>query len=483
MSDLDIDLAAVKTQFQARINALNGASTLDQVLDSAVSSKQAVKYKVALDRANLKTELQRIANGVGAGTAIEDLVAIVSSTSGDNDSIPIGTIQKFGFAGDKFTDNNNYEWLLFGLLHSKTGYEKALKNPGTRAYGRQVYTAQANTAGRVTKAAEDGLGNIVIASGSFTHVIVSHDFGETLVAVPHNLPNRAVTVEYVGGHFVVACNNSDGIRTSYSADGGGSFSSATLARGLSAGIADTVRSSCSGTAAMFVVSNDPNALVKTSGTANSSITLPSAVNGGSYIPIVQFFNGAFYVAGKNVGVYYKTTNNGGAFSSNAKPIGSLIQEQGSVALGKFFWLGQSGSERYYKFTTDFVTWTNLLDVLPSYLVALLTRGAFNSTPITIFPVAGGLIINTYVGNFFTNDMVNYSLIHFSRSSTELAGSGAEYYCFSNLVLGGVNLNDGFATPLNSSVLKVNYSEPDYVGAHRDGLAVFEAGVVDYVRIK
>jgi len=477
-----IDLTVLKTQLQARINALSNASTFDQVIDVAIATKKAVSAGVNVDRTIVDTQLQRVTNALGAGSAIEDLIVIAASSEGDGDSIPIGSIQKFGFAGDKFTDNNNYEWLAVGLLHSKTGYEKALANLGTRAYGRQVYTAQASTAGSVTKAADDGLGNVVIASGSLTHVLVSHDFGETFEPVLHNLPNRAMTVEYVGGHFVLACNNSDGIRTSYSSDGGDTFSAASVARGLSAGITDTVRSSCSGTAAMFVVNNDVNAVVKTSGTANSAISLPAAVNGSSYTPLVQFFSGAFYVAGKNVSIYYKTTNNGSTFSTHAKPIGPIIQEQLCVALGRFFWMGTSGADRYYKYTTDFVTWHDLLDLLPEFLIKNATF--FNTGyAIHIYEVTGGLVLCTHVGNYFTPNLVDFYLVHYSRSPSELAGGGAQYVLFRNLVMAGKGLNDSSPAVLSSSVLNVNYSVPDYVGVHRDGVAGIVDGQVDYVRIK
>ncbi len=476
------DLSVLKTQLQARINALTNASTFDQVIDVAIATKKAVSAGVYVDRTIVDAQVQRITNALGAGSAIEDLIVIAASAEGDGDSIPIGAIQKFGFAGEKFTDNNNYEWLALGLLHSKTGYEKALNNPGTCAYGQQVYTAQASTAGSVTKAADDGLGNIVIASASLTHVIVSHDFGTTFVAVPHNLPNRAMTVEYVGGHFVLASNDATGIRTSYSADGGTTFSDAALARGLSAGIPDTVRSSCSGTNAMFVVNNDVNAVVKTSGTANTAVTLPAAINGSSYTPIIQFFSGAFYVAGKNTSSYYKTTNNGSSFSSHLKPIGSLVEEQVCVALGKFFWMGQSGSDRYYKYTSDFVTWNNLIDVLPEYLVK---NSLFYSsgTKLTVYAVEGGLVINTHTGNYFTANLIDFKLIHYSRSAVELAGVDAMYVPFKNLVMAGKGIFDANTSPLSSAVLKVNYSTPDYVGVHRHGVANITNDQIDYVRIK
>lgn len=476
------DLTVLKTQLQARINALTNASTFDQVIDVAIATKKAVSAGVYVDRTIVDAQVQRITNALGAGSAIEDLIVIAASAEGDGDSIPIGAIQKFGFAGEKFTDNNNHEWLALGLLHSKTGYEKALANPGTCAYGQQVYTAQASTAGSVTKAADDGLGNIVIASGSLTHVIVSHDFGENFVAVPHNLPNRAMTVEYVGGHFVLASNDTTAIRTSYSADGGANFSSASVARGLSTGVTDTVRSSSSGTAAMFVVSNDPSAVVKTSGTANTAISLPAAINGTSYNPLVQFFNGAFYVAGKNVTGYYKTTNNGTSFSNHNKPIGPVIEEQLCVALGRFFWMGQSGSQRYYKYTSDFVTWHDLLDLLPEYLVKnLQTVGS--STQVTIYAVTGGLVINTYLGNYFTTNLIDFKLIHFSRSAAELSGSGANYILFKNMVMSGKANNDLSASTFSTSILKVNYSTPDYVGVHRNGVSSVTNDELSYVRIK
>lgn len=477
-----IDLTVLKTQLQARINGLSNASTFDQVIDVAIATKKAVSAGVNVDRSIVDTQLQRVTDALGAGSAIEDLIVIAASSEGDGDSIPIGAIQKFGFAGDKFTDNNKYEWLVYGLLHSKTGYEKALNNPGTRAYGEQVFTAEANTAGSVTKAADDGVGNIVIACGSLTHVIVSHDFGATFVAVPHNLQNRAVTVEYVGGHFVVACNNSTAIRTSYSADGGQTFSEESVARTLSGGVSDTVRSSCSGTHAMFVANNNVNAVVKTNGTTSTAITLPAAVNGSSYTPLVQFFSGAFYVAGKNVTNYYKSINNGASFSNHTKPVSSVINEQVCVALGTFFWMGQSGTTRIYKYTNDFTTWNDLFDLLPNYLAESL-KNTGTGYQVNIYEVTGGLILNTHLGNYFTSNLLDFSLIHFSRSPIELAGNSAQYVCFKNLVMAGKGLDDNNGAALNSSVLKVDYSSADYVGVHKQGVAPLVDGQVDYVRIK
>ncbi len=478
-----MNLTALRNELQARINALTNASIVDDVISVAIATKKAATVGVYVDRTNLTVQFQRVTNGIGAANAIDDLIAIAASIDSNTESIPLGTVQKFAFAGDKFTDSNNHEWLYFGLLHSKAGYERALENPGLRAYGRQVYTAQANTAGRVTKAAEDGLGNIVIACESATHVIVSNNNGETFNAVVHNLPGKAVTVEYVGGHFIVAGNDAERIFTSYSENGGQSFSNSTNARAFADGVADTVRSACSGVVALFVTNNTRSAVSKSNGLNNTAVTLPAAVNGSSYTPLVQFFNNAFYVAGKNIQTYYKTINNGVEFTSHNKPIGPLIQEQTCVALGKFFWMGQSGSTRIYRYTSDFVTWKNLMDILPVGLVQAISESSYISTAITLAKVKDGLLICTSIGNYFTADLENYSLIHFSRSARELAGATTEYYCFGNIVAGGIVLTDAGTGQSSSSLLKVNYAEPDYVGVHRNSVASITDHQVEYVRIR
>jgi hypothetical protein len=479
-----LDTTTLKNELQARINALTNASTFDQVLDIAIASKKAAAAGVALSRTNLDSQLQRLTNTIGAGSAIEDLIEIAATTTPETGVFPIGHIKKCAFSDEKFLDSNNHEWLLSGLLHSKAGYDQALNNLALRSHGRQVYVASSATQGQVVKSAEDGLGNIVIACGSNTHVIVSHDFGETLEAVPHNLSNKAVTVEYIGGHFVVAGNNSSSIFTSYSSNGGTNFSAQSVARGISAGVADTVRSSSNGVGALFVFQGGAEAVYKTSGTANSAVTLPAAIN--SYLPLVQFFAGAFYVAGKNIQSYYKTTNNGANFTTHSKPsgVGSVVDEYFISALGRFIWMAQSGSYRGFKYTTDFVTWYDLFDVLP---VALREYNrAFASVGIRIYihVVAGGVVVCSPIGNYFSNNFIEWTVINFSRSAEELAGAGAQYVFCGNLVCGGIDAYTPYSTTLSSSVLKVNYAIPDYIGIHRHGIPQIDTnGYLDYVRIK
>lgn len=479
-----LDTTALKNELQTRINALTNASTFNQVLDVAIASKKAAAVGIALTRTNLETQLQRLTNAIDAGSVIEDLIEIAASASPEGGAFPVGHIKKCAFSGEKFTDSNNHEWLMSGLLHSKAGYDQALNNPSLRSHGKQVYVANSLTAGQTVKSAEDGLGNIVIACGSLTHVIVSHDFGETLQAVPHNLPNRAVTVEYIGGHFVVAANNSTGIFSSYSSNGGMSFSASSTARGIASGVTDSVRSSSNGAGALFVIQGGAEGVYKTSGTANSAVTLPAAIN--SYLPLVQFFGGAFYVAGKNISSYYKTTNNGANFTTHAKPshAGSVVDEYFISALGKFIWMAQSGSYRGYRYTTDFVTWYDLFDVLPIPVKEYYTAYSVSGFKIYIHAVLGGVIICTALGNYFSDDFINWKVIHFSRSAEELAGAGAQYVFCRNLVCGGMDAFTPYASSLSTSVLKVDYSNPDFVGIHKHGMPTLDTnGTIDYVRIK
>lgn len=480
-----LDTTILKNELQTRINALTNASTFDQVLDIAIASKKATAAGVALTRANLDSHLQRLTNLIGAGSTIEDLIEIAATTTPESGAFPIGHIKKCAFSGEKYFDSNNHEWLMSGLLHSKAGYEQALNNPALRSHGRQVYSANSLTSGQTVKSATDGLGNIVIACGSNTHVIVSNDNGDSFRAVPHNLPNKAVTVEHIGGHFVVAGNNSSSIFTSYSSNGGNSFSASSNARGISAGVADTVRSSSNGVGALFVYQGSgTEAVYKTSGTANAAVTLPAAI--GSYIPLIQFFGGAFYVAPKNTSGYYKTVNNGTSFTTHSKPaaVSSVADEYIVSALGRFIWMGQSGSYRGFRYTTDFVTWHDLFDVLPIALKEYNSAFASYGIRIFIHSVTNGVILCSPLGNFFSPDFESWEVVHFSRSSEELAGSGAQYGFFGNLVFGGADAYSSNAAALSTSVLKVDYSNPDYVGIHKHGVPqVDSAGMLDYVRIK
>lgn len=406
---------------------------------------------------------------------------VVSSGSG----FPIGYIRKSGFAGEKYPDDHGHEWLMVGLLHSKSGYEKAVLNPSLRSHGRQVFAASASTAGAIIKAADDGAGNIVVATGSLTHVLVSNDGGETVRAVPHNLPNRAVTVEYIGGQFVLAGNNSSAIFTSYSVDSAiSAFSASISSASVTGATADTVRSSANGTVgALFVVQGATGAVYKTSGVSNSAVTLPAAL--GSYVPLIQYFAGAFYVAAKNISGYYKTINNGASFTTHTKPshAGSVVNEFMTVVMGKFFWGAQSASYRAIRYTTDFVTWVDFFDSVP-----VSVREWFQYTgggsQITVQAAGSGLVISTPIGCWYTTDLVSWVPINFSRSAVELAGSGASYVFHKNLVMGGADRYTQQGASLNSSVLKVDYSNPDYVGIHVNGIQGPDSdGLLNYVRIK
>lgn len=482
-----LDTTALKNELQARINALTNASTFDQVVDIAIAERKAAQAGIALARSNLATQLQRITNAVGAGSAIEDLIVLAAGARGDADSLPIGHVGKFAFSGDKFTDNNFHEWLLMGLLHSKAGYDRALENPGLRSFGQQIYTANAATAGTPIKGATDGLGNFVIACGNSTNVMVIKNNGESVLAVPHNLPGNAVTVEHVAGHFIVAGNSASNIFTSYSSDGGDSFSASSNARGIAGGIADTVRSSASNAGALFVCQGSPGAVYKTSGTSNAAANLPASI--ASYVPLVQFFEGAFYVAQRNSWNYYKTLNNGEAFTTHAKPAGVNVvaNEYFFTALGRFIWVGQSGASWFFKYTTDFETWHDTFELMPVALREYINHHGNSGLQIFAHPVQGGVVVSTAIGSYFTANFESWKVVSFSRSAEELAGTGASLGFFGNFVFGAVNPYTGsISTPgaPSTSILKVDYSTPDYVGIHKRGVPqIDEYGTIDYVRIK
>lgn len=473
-----LDTTALKNELQTRINALTNASTFDQVIEVAIAAKKASSIGVILDQANLNTQLQRVTNAVGAASAIEDLIILAASASTDGLHPPIGHVKSCPFSGDKFTDSSGHEWLLKGLLHTKAGYEKALEQKALRSYGQLVYPGGVN--GMITQAATDGLGTVVIATSNATHVLVVKDGGNTVTAVPHNLPGKATGVIFVGGAFVVASNTAAAINTSHSTNAGESFSVASVARVLTSGVADSVRGSSDGTTGLFVASGDVACVSFTSGTVKANRTLPVAVI-GSYIPLVQAANGVIIIGRKNTNSYLRTTDGGANFSTINAPVSSVIFQDMTYALGKFFWCGHSGSTYYFFSSVNGLDWVDVSQSIPEPF-----RSHFGSLGgslfVRVFSVTGGMVLGLQNSFYFTTDFVNFELINFSRSAEELGGSNAQYFCFRNLVMGGFSLNESQGGS-KSAMLKVDYTTPDYVGFHFNGASNIIEGMCDYVRIK
>lgn len=476
-----LDLANTKNQLQTRINALNNASSELAILNLAIAAKKAEAAGIYLTRTTLDTQIQRVNDAFGAGTDIEYIIALAAGVGVDGADVPIGTIKKFAFAGDKFFDPIGQEWLMVGLLHSKSGYEKALSQVNLRSFGRQVYTAQTATAGMTTQGATDGLGNIVIAISNANFVLVSNDNGETIRAVPHNHAAKVVSVVYVGGHFVLASNDANTLKTSYSSNGGAEFGATVNARGLSGAAAiDSVRGASDGTTAMFIVGNESACLALTSGSARTARTLPAAMP-ASYIPLIDVMAGIFIIGRKNNNTYFRTADGGANFTTHPNPVGSVISMEIAVANGRFYWSGSSGSDYYFKNSVNGIDWVDVMPQLPEPFKSYF-RSVFAGAYIRQFKVNGGLLVILKGIPYFTTDFVNFKQINFSRSAGELGGSVSHYYCFHNLVLGGFSLNESQGNS-NTSVLKVDYTTPDYIGIHSEGVSTISDGQADYVRIK
>lgn len=404
---------------------------------------------------------------------------MVISTTG---VLPIGSVAEFAYAGAKFTDESNLEWLLQGLLHSKDGYTKAKSMIGLRSYGRHVYTASAATAGEVTQAADDGVGNIVIACGNAASVMVSHDFGDNFSAVAHSHGEKVTAVVFVGGQFILGSNSASAIKTSYSTDGAASFSAASTARSIANGVADTARGASNGSLSAFCAAGAAEVVFKSSGASNTPATLPGALS-SSYKPMIEVLNNEFVFTSKNTSAVYKTANGGSSFGSMLKPISAVVVEEFRVALGKLFWLGTSGSNYIViKYSSNLVDWFDLIPLMPE--PAKSNASLFVGQMPRIFKTETGLLVVTQFGNYHTTDLVNFDLIKFSRSPVELSsGDGPQYFCYKNIVCAGSSLNEAQGGS-NTSILKVNYAEPDYIGMHSSGVYTPQAhSSAKYVRIK
>lgn len=105
-----IVLTAAIAEVQTRIDALTGASTLDDVLDAAIAAKKMEAGGGTLDRTILDTELNARIAAMGGSTLIEDLILAAATVQPETEAsapLPIIPTKDLGAAGFPFMADTN----------------------------------------------------------------------------------------------------------------------------------------------------------------------------------------------------------------------------------------------------------------------------------------------------------------------------------------------------------------------------------------
>lgn len=76
---MPVTLTNLTAEVQARCNALNGASSVTQVIDAAIAAKKVEMAGGSITRTNLDTYIQSFVTASGGGSQIEDLIALAAS--------------------------------------------------------------------------------------------------------------------------------------------------------------------------------------------------------------------------------------------------------------------------------------------------------------------------------------------------------------------------------------------------------------------
>lgn len=76
---MSVTLTNLTAEVQARCNALNGTSSVTQVIDAAIAAKKVEMAGGSITRTNLDTYIQSFVTASGGGSQIEDLIALAAS--------------------------------------------------------------------------------------------------------------------------------------------------------------------------------------------------------------------------------------------------------------------------------------------------------------------------------------------------------------------------------------------------------------------
>ncbi|WP_039918890.1 hypothetical protein [Cellvibrio mixtus] len=146
---MTILIAPINNEIQARCNALNNDSTLDDVRDLAIAAKIVELAGGSLNKIVLSEQIQRMINLSGAGSEIENLIALASAlikAPEAIDPLPIGILAPFVEQDIHFTDSNFREWLKTGYISTDVAsYPDALRSyiPGNTSVANAIPNSSA----------------------------------------------------------------------------------------------------------------------------------------------------------------------------------------------------------------------------------------------------------------------------------------------------------------------------------------------------
>lgn len=81
-----------QTEVQTRIDALNGSSTLTEVIEGGIAAKKAEAAGLTIDRTNLDIQITAQDTAVGSGTDIGELIAFLAANGRAGVVTPIRTV-------------------------------------------------------------------------------------------------------------------------------------------------------------------------------------------------------------------------------------------------------------------------------------------------------------------------------------------------------------------------------------------------------